>query len=62
MGVFKRVKTGLRLQNIIVHLIVGLNKILLLNSVLIPQAVFIMYVTIVTESSNGYLFWMWKIS
>ena len=59
---FKRVKTGLRLQNIIVHLIMGLNKILHLNSVLTPQAVFIMYVTIVIESSNGNLFWIWKIS
>jgi hypothetical protein len=29
------------LQNIIVHLIVGLNQILLLNSVIIPQAVVI---------------------
>jgi hypothetical protein len=56
------VKTGLRLQNIIVHLIMGLNKILLLNSVLIAQAVFIIYVTIVIESSNGNLFWIWKIS
>jgi len=40
----------------------GLNKIVLLNSVFIPQAVFIMYVTIGIESSNGCLFWIWKVS
>ena len=52
----KRVKIDLMLQNIIVNLIMGLNKILFLNSVIIPQAVFIMCVTIVIESSNGNLF------
>jgi hypothetical protein len=37
-------KTDLVLQDIIVHLIMGLNEILLLNSVIIPQAVFIVSV------------------
>jgi hypothetical protein len=49
-------------QNIIVHLIMGLKKIVLLKSIIIPQSVLIMYVIVVIESSNRNLFWIWKIS